>query len=396
MRSFVFVNINMINVFYKTFSLLFFLLSLFPSSLYAHVNNVTKAQLAIIADEQFTISIETDLLHILANQLNSQTNRQIDTQEVDDKKIIHLIESMPMNELLKLLSAAKNQLRQTTSIRLNNQLLILSSFKGPTLNKVKTLIRLPAGDQGYPITYIGKGSLSSTTGEVTVQLSEHLGDISLSIVQPRQLFIAQGEQSSAISLSDSTIKVTTINKNIATAFIYIYQGFIHIIPKGLDHILFVLALFLLTAKFSTLLWQVSAFTLAHTITLALGIFGLVNISASIVEPLIALSIAYVAIENIYVHQLKKWRILVIFVFGLLHGLGFASVLLELGLAPNQYIISLIAFNIGVEMAQITVLLIALLCLYRFQQKPWYRQRVILPLSLAIAAVGLFWFIERVI
>ena len=177
---------------------------------------------------------------------------------------------------------------------------------------------------------------------------------------------------------------------------YGYQGFIHIIPKGLDHILFVLALFLLTAKFSTLLWQVSAFTVAHTITLALGIFGIVNISANIVEPLIALSIAYVAIENIFANNLKKWRVVVIFIFGLLHGLGFSSVLLELGLAPNQYIISLIAFNVGVEIAQITVLLIALLCLYRFQKKSWYRQRIIKPLSMVIALVASYWFFERLI
>ena len=79
---------------------------------------------------------------------------------------------------------------------------------------------------------------------------------------------------------------------------YVYQGFIHILPQGLDHILFVLALFLLASKTSTLLLQVSAFTLAHTITLALGIFGVINLPSSLVEPLIALSIAYVAIENI--------------------------------------------------------------------------------------------------
>jgi hypothetical protein len=107
-----------------------------------------------------------------------------------------------------------------------------------------------------------------------------------------------------------------------------------------------------------------------------------------------LSIAYVAVENIYANKLKKWRMAIIFIFGLLHGLGFASVLLELGLSPGQYIISLVGFNLGVEIAQIIVLLVALICLYRFQHKSWYRQRIIQPFSAVIATVGLYWFIER--
>lgn len=100
---------------------------------------------------------------------------------------------------------------------------------------------------------------------------------------------------------------------------YIPVGFDHILPKGLDHILFVLGLFFLSTRMGPLLWQISAFTLAHTVTLALGALGLVNVPGSIVEPLIAASITFVAVENILSKGFSKWRPVVVFVFGLLHG-----------------------------------------------------------------------------
>ena len=136
---------------------------------------------------------------------------------------------------------------------------------------------------------------------------------------------------------------------------YVPVGFDHIIPKGLDHILFVLGLFFLTLRISALLWQISAFTLAHTVTLAAGAMGWVTISGSVVEPLIAASIVLVAVENIFSQNLHRWRPALIFGFGLLHGLGFASVLQEFGLPDEQFIAALIGFNIGVEIGQLTVI-----------------------------------------
>ncbi|GAA4229960.1 hypothetical protein GGQ68_001648 [Sagittula marina] len=141
---------------------------------------------------------------------------------------------------------------------------------------------------------------------------------------------------------------------------YIPVGFDHILPKGLDHILFVLGLFFLSTRLRTLVWQISAFTLAHTVTLALGALGYVNVPGSIVEPIIAASIVYVAVENIASDKLHKWRPAVIFIFGLLHGLGFASVLQEFGLPQGQFIPALIGFNVGVEFGQLTVVAIAFL------------------------------------
>lgn len=148
---------------------------------------------------------------------------------------------------------------------------------------------------------------------------------------------------------------------------YIPVGFEHILPMGLDHILFVLGLFFLSTRMGPLLWQISAFTLAHTVTLALGALGYVNIPGNIVEPIIAASIVYVAVENIVSDKLHRWRPLVIFVFGLLHGLGFASVLGEFGLPADQFIPALIGFNVGVELGQLTVIAIAFLLVFLAQR-----------------------------
>ncbi|SFF79564.1 HupE / UreJ protein [Roseobacter denitrificans OCh 114] len=192
---------------------------------------------------------------------------------------------------------------------------------------------------------------------------------------------------------------------------YIPVGFDHILPKGLDHILFVLGLFFLSTRWGPLLWQVSAFTLAHTVTLALGALGWVNVPGSIVEPLIAASIVYVAVENLFQRGLSKWRPFIIFGFGLLHGLGFASVLGEFGLPESQFIPALIGFNVGVELGQLTVIALAALILFgctRLARRSDLSEierpvgtyavmfrAVSIPASLIIAIIGAYWCVERV-
>ena len=197
---------------------------------------------------------------------------------------------------------------------------------------------------------------------------------------------------------------------------YLGLGFTHIVPKGLDHILFVLGLFLLSAnpggtplrrsgrpegtplrrsgRQGALVWQVSAFTLAHTLTLGLAMNGVVAARPSIVEPLIALSIAYVAVENVFSARLHPWRVALIFAFGLLHGLGFAGVLGELGLPSGQFIPALLAFNLGVEVGQLTVIAAATLAVGWWRTAPFFRSRIVVPASMAIACVAIYWTAQR--
>ena len=177
---------------------------------------------------------------------------------------------------------------------------------------------------------------------------------------------------------------------------YIEIGFIHIIPRGFDHILFVLGLFFYVAHWRPLLVQITVFTIAHSLTLALASRGLVSVPATIVEPIIAASIAYVALENIWRQKLHISRLLIIFVFGLIHGLGFASVLAEIGLPSGDFLISLISFNVGVELGQIAVIAAAFmlhLCLPLSPDR--YRRIIAIPASCMIGAIGIWIVIERV-
>ena len=191
---------------------------------------------------------------------------------------------------------------------------------------------------------------------------------------------------------------------------YVPVGFDHILPKGLDHILFVLGLFFLSTRLGPLLWQVSAFTLAHTVTLALGALGLVNIPGAIVEPLIAASIVYVAVENIFARGMNRWRLLIVFGFGLLHGLGFASVLGEFGLPEGTFLPALIGFNVGVEIGQLAVIAMAVIALWLgcraadmarldgvegvVEEYPVMFRAWSMTGSIIIAVVAIWWVIER--
>lgn len=184
-----------------------------------------------------------------------------------------------------------------------------------------------------------------------------------------------------------------------TFALYIKIGVQHILPGGLDHILFVLAIFFSTRRLKPLLIQVSAFTVAHTITLGLVAAGVFAPPASIVEPLIAATIAFVAIENIFFKDMTRWRPFIVAAFGLIHGMGFAGFFGTLGLPEGQFWSALIGFNIGVEIGQLSVVALAAVLFWPLGQ--WvsdtlYRRALVWPASGLIGFIGAYWAIERVL
>lgn len=205
----------------------------------------------------------------------------------------------------------------------------------------------------------------------------------------RNIFIEAGERSGPIALAEPPGHLQTIGT-------FLHQGIIHIVPLGLDHILFVISLAIVAMGFGRLLIYVSAFTLAHTLTLGLATFGVVSISPAVVEPLIALSIAVMALDNLRGARALRQRLGVVVFFGLLHGMGFAGALRELGLPQGQELSALLAFNIGVEIGQLLVIAAVFLLTGWVRSKPWYHRRIVVPVSLFIGAVGAFWTLERVV
>jgi hydrogenase/urease accessory protein HupE len=209
--------------------------------------------------------------------------------------------------------------------------------------------------------------------------------------EPITQWLEGGDTSTPVSLD----ALPASPSRLQLAGTYLALGFTHILPKGLDHVLFVLGVSLLSRRMRPILMQVSAFTIAHSITLGLSMYGLVSVSPAIVEPLIALSIAYIAIENLLITRLSPWRVGLVFGFGLLHGLGFAGALREVGLPRSEFLTALVGFNAGVELGQLTVVAAAFLAVgYWYGDRIWYRRRIVLPASACIAGLGVFWTVQR--
>lgn len=176
---------------------------------------------------------------------------------------------------------------------------------------------------------------------------------------------------------------------------YLWIGFEHIIPLGLDHILFILCVFFLNTSLKKIILQATMFTLAHSITLGLSMYGIIDPEPAIIEPLIALSIVILALENVFSDRVKPWRLAMVFLFGIVHGMGFAGALSELGMPRYAFATALVAFNLGVEFGQLAIILLMYFAVARtMSEKPWYRKLVVMNVSLIIAAIALYWTVER--
>tara|TARA_R110000803_G_scaffold210824_2_gene283990 strand:+ start:9671 stop:10831 length:1161 start_codon:yes stop_codon:yes gene_type:complete len=382
----------------RTLSCFYFFITLFFSILFsnasfAHTDDINQATLSLENGEHYQLTVTVDFIHILKKHLNISG---------DDDKVIKALNQQSFLEQKKLLEQLKNILSQQSSIYFDNIAQSISSFKGLELQQLKRILSQQVNLSEYKAQLQATGNIPENMNTVTLRFSPLLGNVILKVVRPEQEILSTAALSNGYQISTVNTKredrSNTLTKILTLASDYLYQGFVHILPRGLDHILFVLALFLFAKRRSTLIWQISAFTLAHTITLALGIYGIISLPSNIVEPLIALSIVYVGLENIYRaknNKISHSRMPIIFAFGLLHGLGFASVLADVGLPQSQYALSLISFNIGVELGQLTVIALAFICLLPFRAKNWYQTKLVLTLNVAIAIIASYWLIERI-
>ena len=314
---------------------------------------------------------------------------------------VETLNAMSLEEIEERLDELRNLVARRVRLRFDDR---KTAFE-ITFPRIDPVVVDPSGVTSWPDECHGRsigrvirlhGDVPQGAEQFVFWASRSYGNIIFEFVTPAGMLISQqllekGSRSRPIEFRREQEPAGLLS----IARDYVVLGFEHILPEGLDHILFVLGLFLLSTKFKPLLWQVTAFTLAHTATLALSTYDVIRLSPSIVEPLIALSIAYVAIENICTSKLHAWRPAVVFAFGLLHGMGFAGVLEGLGLPEHRVAAALVSFNVGVELGQLAVIGLAFLAVGWFRERRWYRARVVVPSSVAIAAVGLFWSVERV-
>ena len=333
---------------------------------------------------QYQMSITLNLEAVIAD---IGTQHQ-DTSESDNAKRYDTLRQMPFNILIDEFSKFEPSLLNKIQLKFNDNLqsIEIESVDIPDVGDL---------DLARDSTIHFSGTMPAETKNLSWQWDEKFGNAILRVSSADNpelysSYLLAGKASGTIAVEG--LKAPSKWQQFSN---YVKIGFVHIVPKGLDHILFVVGLFLLSTQLRPLLIQITSFTLAHSVTLALGIYGVVSIPPTIVEPLIAASIIYVCIENIYADKLSRWRPIIVFLFGLLHGLGFASVLQEIGLSSSNFVTGLVAFNVGVELGQLSVIAACFIAVgIWFRNKPWYRKAITIPASIVIAVIASYWLVER--
>ena len=364
---------------------LLLLLLLFAGTAAAHEIRPAVATLTLAPEGRFELAVVVNIEAVVA----SVSPQHRDTDESPNAREYNRLRALPPAELRQAVEASTGRYLDG----------IVIEFDGARVRPVIAAIEIPqVGDVALSrqTTVRLGGEAPAAARVLAFSYASHFGSCVLRVREGERIdavWLKNGERSAPYVLGKGFDQRTMADVLID----YTAVGFTHIVPKGLDHILFVLGLFLLSTRWQPLLIQVTAFTVAHSVTLALSVYGVVSLSPSIVEPLISASIVYVAVENILTPQLKPWRALVVFGFGLLHGLGFAGVLQEVGLPHGQFVPALVSFNVGVELGQLAVITLAYLAVGIWgRNRSWYRPRIVIPASTAVAAVGLFWTVQRVL
>lgn len=357
-------------------------LVLFAQSALAHTFELGDARLSI-EGESYQIAVSADLIEAFERHLGLNGT---------DRYLVEQVRALDLSSTESALSEVRATVKDGTRIRFDGKNSALQAISFPSARDVRAVLDKPRDSTEYRLVFAGYGNVPPGSGAVDVQLSPLLGDMRLEVAITSATLLQAGKTSQTLNLQGG--QEPTLG-TAASEFVYFaWQGIIHIVPYGLDHILFVLCLFLFAQTSRDLIWQITVFTVAHSVTLTLGWLGWVNLPTLFFEPLIALSIVYAAVENILRDKPAGARFTLIFFFGLVHGLGFASVLGEISPVGGQWLTRLIGFNLGVEIGQLVVVAAAFLAVGLWRNEPWFRPRIVVPLSSGIALVGAFWTVER--
>lgn len=367
--------------------LAFWLAVLSPEAASSHPAAFTTLQVKVEADGHFEASVNIDILSFALGEPSLKTSNEE----------LEALLAGPRSTLAKNLAEAGEHFRHEVVVRTDVGSATINSWTLPDLVQVDAVLArnlqpriLVPGE----ITFSGKLPVHAHT--LTIRLPYVLGDTLHELELPggnsHAEPVSAGDYSSEVTIA---LKPPGMGDKLVAIGRYLIVGFQHIIPEGQDHVLFVLGIFLFSARLKPLLWQVSAFTLAHSITLGLSLYGVVRLPSAITEPLIAASIVFVAVENIFTKEIKPWRYAVVFCFGLVHGLGFASAFANAGLPRHDFLVGLIGFNLGVECGQLAVIVSAFLVIGWFRHRPWYRRAIVIPVSSVIALIALIWTLQRI-
>lgn len=363
----------------------------------------------VLRDGTIQVSVHHDALAFAMNDLPGR---------IDDAQMMGLLRG-PREDLQGALEAGRARFEKQLEIVVDGAPVAASILSAPTVEQAETW-RDSGARPVLPVKldFIARAGLPAGAKKFAIRFPEMMGDVVITVqtpgAEPLAANVRAGERSEEYAFALDAPRIpgtvtpeasggvsplpaaaTPVVGSTRSGLGFVRMGFTHIIPEGLDHILFVLGLFFLSPKIRPLLIQITCFTLAHSVTLALSVRGVISLPSSVVEPAIAASIAFVAIENICTQKVHAWRPAIVFGFGLVHGLGFASSFAEAMNGQKVPLGPVLLFNVGVEAGQLTVVAAALLAVGWFQAKPWYRGRIAIPASVLIAGMGVFWVVQRV-
>ena len=379
-------------IFRQTSICLMLLTGLYSAPSAADIVKPALIEISVYSEGRYRIEIRASIEAILTG-INAKYRNTKDSPNADAYDALRVLES---HELLKHFEPFKQTFIESISLKFDGNTVPLSisdiSIPEPGYTKVPRISLITM-----------QGSIAYNVENITWYYPAKFSDNAVRVRQVNESeerwfwspwqWLTKDQPSDVFSLNEVFAQPSLFT----TIKTYVSAGFNHILPKGLDHILFILGIFLLSVKMKPLLWQVTMFTLAHSITLSLAMLNIIQLSPSIVEPLIALSIAYIGFENVFSHKLNTHRLLVVFIFGLLHGMGFASMLAEFGMPDDAFAAALISFNVGVELGQVFIIGLAFITVGAwFRNKPWYNAYIIIPGSLMIAFTGLYWTYDRIV
>jgi hydrogenase/urease accessory protein HupE len=382
--------------FFNILAIIIMLSTLFPSLAHAHAYSASYTNIKMNQDKtEFVFSIDTLSIIELIEDIDKNKNNELEKSEVKEKnhdleELVHHHLTLDLNNRQQEPTLEKMVLEKKEDKNFITYHLTFPAFAaGDTLSLNDGLyVNDPATNYVNLISF----EFAGTTGQAILQGKERTWTILLAEAQeeqPQDGQIAQPEESpEQQGQSEAAPQVETSN---SSWFSFFKLGMLHILT-GYDHLLFLLTLLLRKQTFKQYAAIITSFTIAHSITISLAVLGVITLPSRFVEAVIAFSIVYVALENIFRKEIRhRWGLT--FIFGLIHGLGFANILKEMNIPKGDLAVALVNFNIGIEVVQLALVLLVLpLLTYMFKLKS--SKMIIRIGSIIVAALGAFWLIER--
>ncbi|MDR6998881.1 HupE/UreJ family protein [Neobacillus niacini] len=381
------------------FFLPIFIFGLFISSVYqpltaeAHAYSASYTQITMDQNKtEVVFSIDTLSIIELIEGIDRNKDWVLQQSEIDQEK--HHIEEL-LTEGMALDKDNKEQtpeLEKMKIVKKSNKIFLSIFLKYPVFSPGETISfndGFYANDPATNYVNLISANYQGETSEAALQGDNRTWTMLLTEVQQEQ------QSDNGQTVSDQYQKKTPpeahVQSTTSTWFSFFKLGMMHILT-GYDHLLFLLALLLRKQTFKQYAAIVTSFTIAHSITLTLSVLGLVTLPSRFVEATIAFSICYVTVENIFRKEIRhRWSIT--FLFGLIHGLGFATLIREMAIPKKDLAVALVNFNLGIEAVQLTIVLLLLpLLTYMFKQK--ISGKMVQYGSIVIAVLGAIWLIQR--